>query len=72
MKKFLKWLGISALVGVSACFFYSAGVAKGKDMSVIDYFKSKIEKPVEKPEEDENQNIVDVPEIEDEIQTEQE
>lgn len=75
MKLFLKickWAGI--LIGIGGlCFVsHSAGMAKAKDMTLTEYWKSCIEKTVEEPKDEENQDIVDVPEIEDETQTEEE
>lgn len=70
-KKVLKWALI--LIGIGGlCFVsHSAGMAKAKDMTLTEYWKSCIEKPVEQPEDEENQDIVEVPEIEDETQTEE-
>ena len=44
MKTFLKickWLGITAIVGIACCTFYSCGVAKGKGMTIPEYWQSK-------------------------------
>lgn len=71
MKTFLnicKWLGITAVVGCVS-FLISVGcLAKNNEVTFGEQFKKTlgIEKVVDQPENEDNQDIVDVPEIEDE------
>ena len=67
-KSILKWAGITAIVGVVSFLISIGCLAKNNQVTFGEQFKETlgIEKVVEQPENEENQDIVDVPEVEDE------
>ena len=71
MKVFLKickWVGITAIVGVVSLLISVGCLAKNNEVTFGEQFNKTlgIEKVVDQPENEENSDIVDVPEIEDE------